>query len=83
VEQNDMAEDRMDLAEQWRMCTRKRRFATEELANNYVIGLWLKTGEGGLKAYRCRVPEQEKHWHVGHLITWWRREVWKVEDSQP
>ena len=72
----------LDPAEQFWECSRKKRFATQDLAEGHIVKLWL-TGKGdGLKSYRCRVPEQETHWHVGHLVTWWRRHVIEGSDSE-
>lgn len=74
--------ERLDPATQWRACTRKRRFATEQQAKDAIVVMWLAGQGDGLKCYRCRVPEQETHWHVGHLITWWRRHLWEDDDAQ-
>lgn len=74
--------ERLDPAAQWRACTRKKRFATQDLAEAHIVALWLTSRGNGLKTYRCQVPEQETHWHVGHLITWWRRHLWEDDDAQ-
>jgi hypothetical protein len=70
----------MDLADQFMSCTRKQRFATAELAKQHIVRIWLAGRGDGLKTYRCRVPDQETHWHVGHLVTWWRRHI--AEESE-
>jgi hypothetical protein len=78
-----MNEQRMSLAEQWRMCTRKKRYSTRALAEVQVTKIWLAGKGHGLKVYLCRVPEQEEHWHVGHLVPWWWRHVGDIEDNPP
>ena len=70
---------RLDLADQFMSCTRKRRFASRELAEQASVRIWLAGRGDGLKVYRCRVPEQEEHWHVAHVIPWWWRRAEELE----
>ena len=70
----------MSLEDQWRMCTRKRRYGTPKLAEAAIVSLWLAGKGDGLKVYRCQVPEQETHWHVGHLVPWWIRRAGELDD---
>jgi hypothetical protein len=65
--------DRMDPAAQWLSCSRKVRYASPERAEAAMVKIWLDGRGDGLKIYRCRVTEQETHWHVGHVQTWWAR----------
>jgi hypothetical protein len=57
----------MDLETQFRECTRKTRYSSKALADRAIALLWLKGKGNGLWAYRCRVPGQDKHWHIGHI----------------
>ena len=63
----------MSLEDQWRMCTRKIRYPNARAAEGAIVSLWLAGKGDGLKVYRCQVPEQAEHWHVGHLVPWWVR----------
>lgn len=57
----------MDPETQFRECTRKQRYSSKTLADQAIARLWLNGKGSGLWAYRCRVPGQTKHWHIGHI----------------
>jgi hypothetical protein len=73
--------ERMDARQQWLACSRKQRYGSEESARTAMIRLWLDGRGDGLKVYRCRVPEQTAHWHIGHVQTYWMRRAGRLEED--
>lgn len=71
----------MDPEIQFRACTRKKRYLTEAQAKDDVARLWLQGRGHGLKVYRCFVPDQPEHWHIGHIIKKEHRAQWNALNS--
>jgi hypothetical protein len=74
--------ERMDPRQQWLACSRKHRYGTEARAQDAITKIWLEGRGDGLKVYRCAVPEQATHWHVGHVQTYWVRRAAQLGDDR-
>jgi hypothetical protein len=57
----------MDPETQFRACTKKLRFQTKDSALHHIAQIWLAGKGHGLKAYKCFIPDQPEHWHIGHI----------------